>query len=127
LRGSIYAVDGRTWLLAAGSTRAQPVAHLPLASALRLDPDKPCWPRGWSCLQVDDRLVSGRRASGWRYEHAGLSGPDGTDSGTFWIDKETGVVLAIQGRNVAGRGVSMQAVAIDYAPLPELVMQPPGK
>lgn len=127
LRGSIYRVDGHTWLLSSGSTRALPVAHLPLAMTTRLDPAKPCWALGLSCLQVEDRLVAGRRATGWRYDHAGVAGPDGTDNGTFWIDRETGIVLSIKGKNLSGRSLNMDAVSIDYAPLPDNVMALPGQ
>lgn len=127
LRGSIYRIDGHTWLLSSGGTRALPVAHLPLASATRLDPDKPCWELGFSCLQVEDRLVAGRRATGWRYDHAGVAGPDGTDNGTFWIDRETGVVVSIKGKNASGRSLNMDAVSIDYTPLPDSVMALPAQ
>ncbi|WP_284343692.1 hypothetical protein [Dyella mobilis] len=118
-RGSVFRVGNRTWLLPSGSTRPLPVKHLPIASVTRLDTDKPCSELGLSCLQVDDRLIAGRRATGWRYDHAGRAGPDGTDSGVLWIDQETGVLLAIKAKDTSERAYNMETVAIDYAALPD--------
>ncbi|QRN54386.1 hypothetical protein [Dyella caseinilytica] len=119
LRGSIFRIGDRIWLLPAGSKRPLPVSHLPLASVTHLNTDKPCWELGFPCLQVEDRLIAGRRATGWRYDHAGKAGPDGTDSGVFWIDQETGVVLAIKAKDTSDRAYNMDTMAVEYAPVPD--------
>jgi hypothetical protein len=119
LRGTIFRNGDRTWLLPSGSNRPLPVGHLPLAAVTRLDAVKPCWGLGFPCLQVEDRLIAGRRATGWRYDHAGRAGPDGTDSGVFWIDQETGVVLAIKAKDTSERAYNMDTLSVDYAVVPD--------
>jgi hypothetical protein len=125
LRGSIYKLGDRTWLLPAGSSHALPVAHMPLASVTQLDPVKPCWQLGFFCQHVDDRLIAGRRASGWRYDHAGRAGPVGTDSGVMWIDAQYGILLGLAAEDTSRRAYRMEAVSIQFAAIPGEVFKVP--
>lgn len=119
-RGRILRSDsGHAWLLMSTSNRALPADHLPIARMIRLDPQRPCWEPDLSCEKVEDRPVAGRQAHGWRYRHAGQQGPGGTDSGVFWIDDQSGIVLSYQGKDLAGRLHRMEATSIRFETLPE--------
>jgi hypothetical protein len=126
LRGRLLKQGDRTWLLEPSAQRALPVAHIPLASVTRLDPGQPCWNLGIVCERAEDRLIAGRRAEGWRYEHAGRAGPNGTDSGTFWIDAQYGVLLAFKAQDLARRDYRMETVSMSFAAFPDAVFKEPG-
>ena len=111
--------SGHAWLLMSTSHRALPADHLPIAAMTRLDPERPCWSRDLSCAKVEDREISGRRAHGWRYRHAQQGGPGGTDSGVFWVDAETGLVLSYRGSDLSGKAQRMETTSIDFATLPD--------
>lgn len=126
MRGRILRDGKQAWLLQPDTGRALPADGVPLGSITRLDPQNPCWALGFACERVDDRLIAGRRASGWRYSHADRAGPNGTDSGVFWIDAQYGVLLAFDARDVSRRNYRMETVAVDFAELPDATFEPPG-
>ncbi|HEX7732935.1 MAG TPA: hypothetical protein VF415_09835 [Rhodanobacter sp.] len=125
LRGRILRNGAHAWLLQPGVDRVLPADHVTLGSLTRLDPQKPCWNLGFTCERVDDRLIAGRRASGWHYSHAGHAGPNGTDSGVFWIDAQNGVLLAFDARDTGRRDYRMDTVTIDFTDLPNTTFEPP--
>lgn len=126
LRGSVLRTGDQAWLLRPPSHRVLPAQGVRIASPVRMDTDRPCFDLGFSCQRVDDRLVAGRRANGWRYRHAGRHGPQGTDSGTFWIDAETGIVLAFDGTDLARRDYRMEAVSMQVGELPDSLFRLPA-
>lgn len=109
--------SGHAWLLLSTSNRALPADHVPIASMTRLDPERPCWEPNLSCEKVDDRVVAGRQARGWRYRHAEQGGPGGTDSGVFWVDAQYGLLLSYKGRDLAGKARRMEATSVQFAEL----------
>ena len=125
MRGRILRNGSQAWLLRPPSHRVLPAQGVRIASPVRLDTDKPCFDPGFSCHRIDDRLIAGRRANGWRYRHAGQRGPQGTDSGTFWIDAETGIVLAFEGRDLARREYRMETVSVHFGELPDTLFRLP--
>jgi hypothetical protein len=125
LRGHILRNGDQAWLLRPPSHRALPARGVRIGSPVRMDTDKPCFDLGFSCQRVDDRLIAGRRANGWRYRHAGRHGPQGTDSGTFWIDAGTGIVLAFDGRDLARHDYRMETVSVHFGKLPDILFRLP--
>lgn len=117
---------GHAWLFMSTSGRALPARHISIGAITRLDPARPCWGLGFACASTADRVIAGRPAQGWRYRHAGQSGPGGTDSGEFWIDAEYGVLLAYKGKDVGERNHLMEATAIEFQPLPAATFEPPA-
>jgi hypothetical protein len=125
MRGRILRDDQHAWLLQPGVDRVLPADNVPLGSVTRLDPKRPCWGLGFACERVDDRLIAGRRASGWRYGNAGRSGPNGTDSGVLWVDAQYGILLAFNAKDVDQRTYHMETASIDFAGVPESTFDMP--
>lgn len=116
---------GHAWLFMSTSDRALPAQHVRIGAITRLDPAKPCWELGFACERVDDRVIAGRLAQGWRFSHAEQSGPGGTDSGIFWIDAEYGLLLAFKGRDLGERTHRMETTAVDFQALPAATFEAP--
>jgi len=127
MRGRLLKRGDRSWLLEPDAQRALPVAHVPLASITRLDPAQPCLGLGLACEHVDDRLIAGRRATGWRYDHAGRTGPNATDSGVFWIDAQYGVLLGFRARDLMHRDYRMETLSVQFPTLPDSVFGLPAR
>lgn len=125
MRGRILRDAEHAWLLQQDVEHALPADHVPLASITRLDPKNPCWTMGVSCVRADDRLIAGHRASGWRYSGAGQAGPNGTDSGVFWIDAQYGVLLAFDAMDISQRNYRMETASIDFGKLPDSTFAAP--
>ncbi|RAP58167.1 hypothetical protein BTJ49_04070 [Oleiagrimonas sp. MCCC 1A03011] len=117
LRGRIYR-DGDHSVLRLPSGRTLPANWLHLGARVRFPLHAPCFHLGFVCHKQGEREIAGRRVLGWRYREAGRQGPQGTDQGTFWLDAKTGVVLAFEGRDVAGLTYVMHAVAVRDSTLP---------
>jgi hypothetical protein len=116
---------GHAWLFMSTSDRALPAQHVRIGAITRLDPAQPCWALGFACEKVDERVIAGRLAQGWRYRHAEQSGPGGTDSGVFWIDAEYGLLLAFKGKDLGERARRMETTAVDFQALPVATFEPP--
>jgi len=118
-RGRILRGGDHAWVLMSTSHRALPADHVKLGALVRLDPQRPCADLSFYCDPVEPREIAGRQAVGWRYRHAEQAGPDGTDSGTFWLDAEYGLVLGFSAEDLSGRKHRMEATAISFDKLPE--------
>jgi len=116
---------GHAWLFMSTSDRALPAQHVPIGAITRLDPAQPCWKLGFACDKVGQRVIAGRQAEGWRYRHAEQSGPGGTDSGTFWIDAQYGLLLAFQGKDVGEHARRMETTAVDFQAIPDDTFKAP--
>jgi hypothetical protein len=125
MRGRILRDDQHAWLLQPGVNRVLPADNVPLGSVTRLDAKSPCSGLGFACQRVDDRLIAGRRANGWRYSDAGRSGPNGTDSGVLWVDAQYGIVLAFNAKDVDQRTYHMETASIDFSNVPESTFDMP--
>lgn len=116
---------GHAWLFMSTSDRALPARNVKIGAITRLDLAQPCWELGFACAQVDDRTIAGRLAHGWRYRHAGQSGPGGTDSGVFWIDAQYGLLLAFKGKDAGEHARRMETVAVDFQTIPAAAFAAP--
>jgi outer membrane lipoprotein-sorting protein len=125
MHGRILRDDQHAWLLQPGTDRALPADNVPLGAITRLDTRNPCFALGFACEHADDRLIAGRRASGWRYSDAGHAGPNSTDSGVFWIDAQYGVLLAFNATDVDRRTYHMETASVDFANVPDSTFEPP--
>lgn len=126
LRGR-WLSDGRHAWLRRESSAWLPADGFRIGRVVQLDPRRPCWQADISCGPMDGRTIAGRGAEGWRYRHAGQAGPMGTDSGEFWIDAETGLLLAFKGRDLGGHDYRMETVALRFGSLdPALFERSPG-
>lgn len=120
------AESGEAWLLGLDRASALPVGT-GLFTALRVAPEAPCTrlPRG--CRPVDAKVVAGGMRRGWRYRGADGQGPGGTSEGDFWIDDQTGVVLAYRGRSGGmRRDTAMVAAAVVYQPVSDAAFELPS-
>lgn len=117
---------GHAWLFMSTSDRALPARNLKIGAITRLDPAKPCWELGFACEKVDDRIIAGRLAHGWRYRHAEQSGPGGTDRGVFWIDAQYGLLLAFNGRDLGEHARRMETTALDFQAIPAATFEAPA-
>ena len=91
----------QAWLISVSGDVALPVPA-PAWTGFRLDPAAPCAAMGARCEPGAVDVVANTLVRKWRYRNADGRGPDGTDSGTLWVDPGTGLLLAFRGR-LAGR------------------------
>ena len=91
----------QAWLVSVSGDVALPVPA-PAWTGFRLDPASPCGAMGARCEPGAVDVVANTLVRKWRYRDADGRGPDGTDSGTLWVDPRTGLLLAFRGR-LAGR------------------------
>lgn len=111
--------DGKAvWLIDAKDQRAWPLKYTTSARQYVYDPANPCADTGFSCERDGAKIIAGRNATGWRYRHAGSSGPDGSDSGTMWIDDEYGLLLGYHAADMQGRAMDWIVTSVSFDPLP---------
>lgn len=113
---------GRAWLVSERGNYVLPVADA--SGPYWYDPTAPCRTIGGRCVPAPGEFIDGRLAAGWRYDKA--KGPDGTTTGTLWVDTATGLLLGYRGR-VGSRGQErgMRARAVRFEAVPESVFLPP--
>jgi outer membrane lipoprotein-sorting protein len=84
--------------------------------------------RQYLCEHVGTKEIAGREAGGWRFTHAGSRGPDGSDSGTMWIDTQYGLLLGYHAEDQQGRSLDWTVTSVSFEPLsPELFELPLGQ
>lgn len=93
--------DSRAWLVNERADVALPI-HSTARTMFRADPTAPCAQIGARCEPGQHEVIAGQLVQAWRYRDADGRGPDGTESGTLWVEPRSGLVLAFRGR-VAGR------------------------
>lgn len=106
---------GRAWLVSERGNYTLPVADA--SGPYWYDPAAPCHTIGGRCSPAPGEFILGRLAAGWRYDNA--QGPDGTTSGTLWIDTRTGLLLGYRGRTGnqrTERGLRVTEVTFDEVP-----------
>ncbi|WP_244149971.1 hypothetical protein [Xanthomonas sacchari] len=84
---------GRGWLVSKSGDYRLPVADA--SGPYWYDPTDPCARIGGRCTPAPGEFIAGRLAAGWRY--AAALGPDGTTSGTLWLDR-SGLLLGYRGK-----------------------------
>ncbi|WP_053096245.1 hypothetical protein [Frateuria defendens] len=124
-RGRVLRDATHAWLQWQDARQPVPADGFRVGAMTRLDPVRPCWEPGLSCGRTDNRLVAGRSANGWRYRYAGHKGPFGTDQGVLWVDAETGLLLAFDGRDPGGHRYRMETVSLERLLLDEALFAGP--
>lgn len=115
---------GQAWLVSESGNYTLPVPDA--SGPYWYDPKAPCIVLGGRCSPAPGEFILGRLAAGWRYENA-TQGPDGTTSGTLWIDVRTGLMLGYRGRTGrSGRERSLRVTDVSFEAVPEALFEPPA-
>ncbi|QDH71584.1 hypothetical protein [Marilutibacter alkalisoli] len=122
----LHEADTRSgWLVSLNEGIAIPL-DAPGLGELVVEPERPCQRMQARCQPAGNRYVAGRVVKGWRYRNADGRGPAGTSSGELWVDPEHGVILAYSGKKQGwDRRYEMEAMAVTYGPLSELLFELP--
>ena len=116
------------WLVNEAAKQAWPLKYSTTARQYLFEPADPCRSLGVACERVGTKEVAGREAGGWRFTHAGSRGPDGSDSGTMWIDTQYGLLLGYHAEDQQGRSLDWTVTSVSFGPLsPELFELPVGR
>lgn len=112
------------WLVSVPGNVAMPLPRA--GTAFWFDPEAPCETLQATCSPAPGEVIAGRAARGWRYRNAAGRGPDGTDSGTLWVDAATGLLLGYRGK-LSGRDEarSLRTVSVSYASVPADIFERP--
>ena len=113
------------WLISELYSVALPLPSSTTARPLIYDLDEPCAKMRARCEHAEDRLILGRPAVGWAFRHAGGRGPDGTDSGVMWLDRDTGVLLAHRSEDMSRRKYEWRTTSVDFTPLDDDIFDMP--
>lgn len=115
---------GQAWLVSESGNYTLPVTDA--SGPYWYDPKAPCIVLGGRCSPAPGEFIVGRLAAGWRYEGA-AQGPDGTTSGTLWIDTQTGLMLGYRGRTGRSRRErSLRVTDVVFEAVPEAEFEPPA-
>lgn len=125
-RGTVLRDAQGAWLISALYDVALPLPASTTARPMIYDADAPCRAMDARCERAPDRIILGRPAVGWSFRHAGSRGPDGTDSGTLWLDRETGVLLAHRSEDMSRRHYEWRATSVDFTPLDDALFVLPA-
>jgi outer membrane lipoprotein-sorting protein len=116
------------WLVNEAARLAWPLKYSTTARQYLFEPKDPCKSLGVACEHVGTKEIAGREAGGWRFMHAGSRGPDGSDSGTMWIDTQYGLLLGYHAEDQQGRSLDWTVTSVSFEPLsPELFELPLGQ
>ena len=118
--------DGNAvWMVNEKAKLAWPLKYSTGARQYRFDAAEPCRNMDISCEREGKKTIAGREASGWRFRHAGSRGPDGSDSGTMWIDDEYGLLLGYHAEDMQGRSLDWTVTTVSFEPLPPALFELP--
>ncbi len=112
------------WVTAANGG-AMPVPRM--RWPLWFDPAAPCQGQGMfaDCQRLEAGIRAGRNAVRWRYRLPNATGPGMTGQGSMWLDVETGLVLAYEGRGGLGPEQRWEVRRVQYGPQPQGLFDPP--
>jgi outer membrane lipoprotein-sorting protein len=113
------------WLINEKAKLAWPLKYSITARQYLFDPAEPCKSLEVSCAREGKKNIAGREASGWRFRHAGSRGPDGSDSGTMWIDDEYGLLLGYHAEDMQGHSLDWTVTTVSFNPLPPELFELP--
>lgn len=119
-------VGDKVWLVSELAKLLMPIPDAKRIAIFNYAVERPCRDFGGSCTQAGRREVAGRSTTGWRFRNAGVAGPDGSDSGTLWIDDQYGLLLAYDARDMQGRPMNWRATSVSFSPLPDDRFELPG-
>lgn len=113
------------WLVSEKAKRAWPLKYSTRARQYLFDAAEPCKSMDVSCEREGKKNIAGREVSGWRFRHAGTRGPDGSDSGTLWIDDQFGLLLGYHAEDMEGHSLDWIVTTVSFERLsPELFELP---
>jgi outer membrane lipoprotein-sorting protein len=119
--------DGNSiWLINEKAKVAWPLKYSPTARQYVFDTSEPCKSMDVSCEREGKKIIAGREASGWRFRHAGSRGPDGSDSGTLWIDDQYGLLLGYHAEDMQGRPLDWTVTTVSFEQLPAALFELPA-
>jgi len=78
------------------------------------------------CQRVEQGTYARRNAARWRYRLSNPTGPGGTRQGSMWLDAETGLVLAYDGKTGVGQDQRWQVKEVSYRPVPPELFDVPS-
>lgn len=113
------------WLISELYDVVLPLPASTTARPMIYDTEAPCRAMDARCEHAPDRIILGRTATGWSFRHAGSRGPDGTDSGMLWLDRDTGVLLAHRSEDMSRRHYEWRTTSIDFLPLDDALFALP--
>jgi hypothetical protein len=125
-RGSVLRDKQGAWLISEAYNAALPLVASTTARPIIFDTQAPCRAIDARCERAEDVIILGRPAVGWTFRHAGSRGPDGTDSGIMWLDRETGVLLAHRSEDMSRRKYEWRTTSIDFTPLDDTLFDLPS-
>ena len=125
-RGSVLRDKQGAWLISEAYNAALPLTASTTARPIIFDLQDPCRGIDARCERAEDRIILGRAAVGWSFRHAGSRGPDGTDNGIMWLDRETGVLLAHRSEDMSRRRYEWRTTSIDFSPLDDALFDLPN-
>ena len=114
------------WLINEKAKLAWPLKYSTSARQYVFDPAEPCKSMDVTCEREGKKTIAGREASGWRFRHAGSRGPDGSDSGTMWIDDEYGLLLGYHAEDMQGRSLDWTVTSVSFERLPSELFELPA-
>jgi len=109
--------DGKarnSWLINEARQFVLPLGNGPTARQYFFPLERPCADFGGTCSKLDASTVVGRAAVVWRYRNAGHAGPDGSDSGTMYLDAENGLLLGYDSADLSGRPMKWTVTSVDF-------------
>ena len=117
-----------SWLINEHRQVALPLGNGPTARQYVYALDKPCADfGGGTCSKGDGSTIAGRAVVAWRYRNAGHAGPDGSDSGTMYLDAVSGLLLGYESQDLSGRPMKWTVTTVTFGDLdPKLFQLPPA-
>jgi len=126
-QGYLLRDGSRVWLINEKAKLAWPLQYRTGARQYKFNASEPCKDLDISCEHEGKKTIAGREASGWRFRHAGTRGPDGSDSGTMWIDDQYGLLLGYHAEDMQGHALDWTVTTVSFETLPaELFELPTG-
>jgi hypothetical protein len=126
-QGYILRDGSAAWLISDKTKQAWPLKYATSVRQYIFDAADPCKSLDMSCEREGKKNIAGREASGWRFRHAGSHGPDGSDSGTMWIDDQYGLLLGYHAEDMQGRPLDWTVTAVSFEHLPPELFALPTK
>jgi hypothetical protein len=126
-QGYLLRDGSAVWLVNEKAKLAWPLKYTTTARQYLFDATEPCKALGVSCEREGKKNIAGREASGWRFRHAGTRGPDGSDSGTMWIDDEYGLLLGYHAEDMQGRSLDWTVTTVSFERLPAALFELPAR
>jgi len=109
--------DGKvknSWLVNEARQFVLPLGNGPTARQYFFPLERPCADFGGTCSKLGPSAVAGRAVIAWRYRNAGHGGPDGSDSGTMFLDTENGLLLGYDSADLSGRPMKWTVTSVDF-------------